>query len=180
MCIMELQVVLISAIESRFVQICTWNFEEVVDCVDFLERSIFHFFGCILLVVCTGPQCQGPFRRKEEVVVASVLSRSGCMKGKASRKQIQVKWNIYLTLILFFLIWQNWFGIEYLVLGKLVFGIQGPLVVCVTYQLKQKKKNYNLKKFLIEEINYFQFHKLQRMYALKSLDDIMSQMVFIT
>ena len=28
------------------------NFEEVVDCVGFLERSIFHFFGCILLVVC--------------------------------------------------------------------------------------------------------------------------------
>ena len=46
---------LISGIKSRFVQICTWNFEEVVDCVDFLERSIFHFFGCILHVMCAGP-----------------------------------------------------------------------------------------------------------------------------
>ena len=57
MYIMDMQVVLISAIESRSVQICTTNFEEVVDCGDFLERSIFHLFGGFLLVVCTGPWC---------------------------------------------------------------------------------------------------------------------------
>jgi hypothetical protein len=43
MYIMDMQVVLISAIESRSVQLCTTNFEEVVDCDDFLEKVHFSF-----------------------------------------------------------------------------------------------------------------------------------------